>query len=321
MVQQLSSEIFFIVDGLRLESQACLLAPTLKRYLMPHQRAIAYVREDTVGNLAAFTLEVMQASNVEVRTIPNTNKGHAPWQSPYPQGNKILAAATSRKCDISVFLDTDTILTEPVEFADELGDALIAACVSDYASSAGTEEDWEAYYGAFDMDLPVDRVSLNNGRRLRSLPYFNAGVIVFREKDSDGQPLNVGRDWLKAALWFERNVTRDYSRSNIDQFTLPILGYLRKMPVKLLDHRMNFNIQAFGDGAGQRQSIAHYHRLGYLWRHSVHGRKTLEILAEVVGGDAPETFLKVFGHHARRKNMKHHLRAMTEVERHASTSL
>ncbi|ABD54752.1 hypothetical protein [Jannaschia sp. CCS1] len=312
MAHAQSTEVFFIVDGLRLEAQACLLAPSLKRHLMPHQRAVAYLREDYLPKLDEFTVDVLAASDVETRVIADTNGGHAPWLSPYPHGNKILAAAMPRDCEISVFLDTDTILTEPVDFAQELGGALIAACVSDYASSAGTQEDWEAFYAAYSLPLPKDRVQLNGGRRLWSLPYFNAGVIVFRERTIDGIPLEVGRDWLHTAMHFEREVTRDYGRSNIDQFTLPILGYLRKMPVKSMGQHMNFNIQAFGDGEGQPQSVAHYHRIGALWKHKVHGREALDTLAEIAGRRAPETFLEVFGLEARRKNMKHHLRAMAE---------
>lgn len=305
-----STEVFFIVDGERLEAQATLLAATLKRHLMPHQRAVAYVREDYRDKMQDFTVSVLEASDVEIRLIPNTNGGHAPWLAPYPQGNKILAAATPRDCDVSVFLDTDTVLTEPVEFADELGDGLVAACVSDYASSTGTQEDWEDYYAAFKLPLPEDRVQLNGGRKLMSVPYFNAGVLVFRERTDDGVPLEFGRDWLGAAMHFEREVKRDYARSNIDQFTLPILGYLRGQPVRIMGQHMNFNIQGHGDGEGQAQKVAHYHAIGALWKHKSHGRNALEAIAEVKGQAAPEQFLEVFGIHARRKNMKHHLRAM-----------
>ncbi|QXT38738.1 hypothetical protein [Gymnodinialimonas ceratoperidinii] len=308
------TEVFFIVDGVKLESQATLLASTLKRHLMPHQKAVAYVREDYRDEMKEFTLEVLEASDVELRLIPNTNGGHAPWLSPYPHGNKILAAAEPRDCDISVFLDTDTVLTEPVEFSDELGDGLVAACVSDYASSTGADEDWEAFYSAFDMPLPTDRVQLLGGRKLTSLPYFNAGVIVFRERTDDGVSLNFGRDWLETALRFEREVTHDYPRPNIDQFTLPILGYLRGMPVVTMGQHMNFNIQGLGNGEGQRQTIAHYHTAGALWKHNVHGRSALEAMTDVRGHKAPEMFLETYGLHARRKNLKHHLHEMAQRE-------
>lgn len=319
MAASRSTEVFFIVDGTRLEAQACLLAPTLKRNLIAGQRAVAYVRQDYRDQLDPSTVAVLTASEIEIRDIPGTDGGHAPWAAPYPQGNKILAAAAPRACDISVFLDTDTILAEPVDFAAELGDALIGACVSDYASATGTDEDWKHFYAAFDLTLPQDRVQLNAGRRLTSLPYYNAGVVIFRERTDDGLPTRIGRDWLDAALRFEAAVKRDYPRANIDQFTLPILGYLRGSPVRALGQHMNFNIQGFGQGKGQRQCIAHYHRLGILWSHDRHGRIALEDLVALMGPGAIEIYLETFGVIAKRKRMKRHIAAMADASASATT--
>lgn len=307
-----TTEIFFIVDGARLEAQACVLAPSLKEHLLPDQKAVAYVREDYLDNLEPITREVLTASDIEIRTIPGTNSGHAPWLSPYPAGNKILAAAAARDCDISVFLDTDMVLVDRVDFQAELGDALIASCVSDYAASAGSDEDWAAYYAAFGMLPPKDRVQYNGGRKLVSFPYYNAGMIVFRERTDDGVPTGIGAEWLQIALKFEDTVQREYLRANIDQFTLPILGYLREAPVKSLPQHMNFNIQAFGEGEGQRQSIVHYHRIGILWANQTHGRRALDRLIELRGPDAAEEFLDAFGVNAKRKRMKPHLQAIKE---------
>lgn len=306
-----STEVFFIVDGERLEAQACLLAPSLKRHLTADQRALAYVREDSAP-ICTFTRDVLFASSVEVRTIPGTNNTHAPWAAPYPHGNKILAAACPRECDVSVFIDTDMVLAEPADFAAQLGEEVIAACVSDYKSQAGEDEDWDHYYGVFDMQTPPERVQFNGGRKLVSPPYYNGGMVVFREQSADGTPCNVGQDWLDAAVMFEARVTRDYSRPNIDQFSLPIMAYKRGTPVKALEQRMNFNIESFGQGEGQRQTIAHYHRIGILWAHQHHGRQAIEDLVELMGADAPEQFLETFGAHAKRKRMKHHLAAMAE---------
>jgi len=270
------------------------------------------MRQDYRPAIAPLTLDILSACNIDIRTIPETDGGHAPWSAPYPHGNKILTAATPRDCDISVFIDTDTVLAAPVDFAAELGNASIAACVSDYAPSAGSDEDWAAFYAAFEMPPPTERVQYNAGRRIVSFPYYNAGVILFRERANDGSPTGIGRDWLDAALRFEREVRRDYARANIDQFTLPILGYLRGDRVKSLPQHLNFNIQSFGEGAGERQSIVHYHRLGILWAHDRHGRDALDRLVALRGPDAPEEFVATFGAIAKRKRMKRHIRAMQD---------
>lgn len=310
MASAKTTDVFFIVDGNRLEAQACLLAPSLKRHLSASQRAIAYVRQDYIANLLPFTRDVLAASGVEIREIPATDGTHAPFKAPYPQGNKILAASAPRDCDVSVFLDTDMVMAEPASFSRMLGRAEIGAVVSDYQASANLDEDWAHFYGVYGLDMPKERVQLYAGRRLMSLPYYNGGMVIFKERDAKGKPLGIGADWLDVAAEFEAKVTREYGRSNIDQFTLPILGYRRGAPVKALDQRLNFNIEAHGLGEGQRQTIAHYHRLGVLWKHEPHARAALAGLVEVTDPTGPDQFLEHFGEHAKRKRMKHHLEAM-----------
>lgn len=312
MAKTPSTEIYFIVDGPRLEAQACLLAPTLCANMLPRQRAVAYVRAEYRHDLNPLTVEILARAGIAIRDIPWQGGTHGPWAAPYPHGNKILAAADERDSDVVVFLDTDVIIAEPIDFAHELGQAQIAACVSDYAPSAGSDEDWAHFYAAFDLALPSERVQFHGGRRLTSLPYFNAGVVVWRTRNAKGKPTHIGRDWLKTALQFEQKVTRPYDRVNIDHFSLPILGYLRGNPVKPLAQRLNFNIESFGQGEGQRQSIAHYHRLGILWAHERHGRYALDHLVALMGPDVINRFLGTFGAFAKRKRMKHHLAGLEQ---------
>lgn len=302
------TEVFFIVDGERLEAQACLLAPTLKRHLQVGQRPVAYLREDYADKLDPLTHEVLGAAGIEMRTIAGTADSCAPWTEPYPQGNKILAAAQPRDCEISVFLDTDMILAAPVDFAGELGAAHIGACVSDYSAPGNDDAGWNAFYGCFDLPVPDDRVQLQAGRRLVSYPYFNAGMVVFREA-VDGKRTGIGRQWLATAQKFDREIKIRYNRANIDQFTLPILGYQRGTPVKVMDPRLNFNIQAHGVGEGRAQSIAHYHRIGILWMQPDHSRETLDCLSEWCGPDMINRLLARYPHFMKRSRLKRYLAA------------
>ncbi|MEJ6395184.1 hypothetical protein V8J82_18115 [Gymnodinialimonas sp. 2305UL16-5] len=284
------TEVFFIVDGRRLEVQACLLAPSLRANLNAHQHAVAYIRQDYRAELHDFTADVLQRSGVELREIPDTDSGDAPWAAPYPEGNKILAAAAPRDCDVSVFLDTDTVLMTPVDWAAHLGEAEMAACVSDYGSPNIGEAEWTTFYETFGLPLPEDRVRLNAGRRLLWPPYYNAGMVVLREAG-----LGLGRQWLEAALRFEAEVQIPYSRTNIDQFTLPILGYMRDAPVKALDQHMNFNVQSFGAATDRDQTLIHYHNVGVLWICPPQARFALECLMAVAGPDAPQRLVEIFG--------------------------
>ena len=312
MAATTTTEIFFLVDGERLEAQACLLAATLGRHLRPGQRAVACLREDHAPALNPFTAEVLDAAGIGRRIIPGTLGGHDPWTAPYPQGNKILAAAMARDCDVSVFLDTDTLLVRPVDFAAELGGAEIAASVSDYASPATDDESWRSHYALFGLELPEERVKLRAGRRLVMPPYFNAGVILFRERDASGAPTGIGREWLEMASDFDRRQTLPLDRAFIDQLTLPILGVRRGMPVEPLAQRLNFNIQAFGSAPVEAADIAHYHKLGVLWGNEGHGRAALAALRALVGAKGLRAYGDIFGPHLRRRRMRQLLEAMQE---------
>ena len=67
----------------------------------------------------------------------------------------MLAKAQRRECDISVYLDTDMVLRQPVDFAGELGDGEVLACTADYIfGPLSTPEAWTNIYTYFGMDLP-----------------------------------------------------------------------------------------------------------------------------------------------------------------------
>jgi hypothetical protein len=270
---------------------------------------VACLRSGYADRLNGFTREVLARSDVELRLIPGTGPadGHAPWTAPYPQGNKILAAAMPRDCDVSVFLDTDTVLVRPVDFAAELGAAEIAASVSDYASPGTDLDSWRSHYAVFGLSLPEERVTLRAGRRWTVAPYFNAGVVLFRERDADGRPTNIGADWLDVAARFDHAATADHDRVNIDQITLPILGYRRERPVRCLPQALNYNIQAFGPAPVGGASILHYHNLGILWADEHATRATLSCFHELMGPGAIEEWVDRFHPHARRRRLKAYL--------------
>lgn len=299
-----TTEVFFLVDGARLEAQTCLLAPSLKAHLTASQKPVAYLREDYAPNLHPMTRDILRDCGVETRLIPGTDQTHAPWTAPYPQGNKILAAATPRDCDVSVFIDTDTVLARPIDFAAELGTAQIAASVSDYSSPATDDDSWRSHYALFGLDLPEKRVQLRAGRRLWMAPYYNAGVVLFAERGPDGQPTGIGPAWLEMARDFDHRQDIPYERAFIDQLTLPILGQQIGAPVKDLDQRLNFNIQSFGDSAPDMADIVHYHNIGVLWAHQDHGAAALQLLLDMIGPDGIRAYAETFRPHIKRRRLK-----------------
>ena len=305
MKKPANTDVFFLVDGPRLEAQAILLASTMKRHLTPAQSAIAYVRQDYVDQIDDLTRLVLDRAKVAIRVIPDTDGGrHAPWSAPYPQGNKLLAAAQPRKAEISVFLDTDTALLQSVDFAAALGDGLVAASVSDYSATANDEESWREFYGLFDLPLPAARVHLRAGRQMESLPYYNAGVVIFRERKGTRRT-GFGPAWLHDAVHFDHHAKAAHERANIDQFTLPITAERLGKPVIGLEQALNYNIQAFGTETDAPLCIAHYHNIGVLWSHGTAARHVLDCLLDMISTDEMDAYINRFFPHIKRSRLKH----------------
>lgn len=297
--------LFLVIDGLKLEAQACLLLPSLRRCLGDDVSVIAYRRQDADAPLQPSTEQVLAACNVEVRGIPGTGpQDQSPWVEPYPVGNKIMAASDPRDCDISVFIDTDMVFVAPIDFAALLDGAEIAAVVSDYSTHSNTEEGWQAFYGLYGLSLPDERVNLLGGRRLLSLPYFNAGMIIFREKfGPDG--LSFGAEWLKDTLRFDHEMTLPILRVNMDQLTLPITSRRLGQRVKQLSNEFNYNIQAYGGDTDDAKALLHYHKFGVLWAQPHFAHPVLDDLRAVLKDPTLSDFFASFMTILRRKRLKH----------------
>jgi hypothetical protein len=285
--------VFFIVDGRKIEAQACLLAPSLRHHLGEDIHVIGYRRQDAAP-LQPITARILAECNVELRDIPGTGPEHSsPWTQPYPIGNKILAASDPRDCDLSVFIDTDMVFSAAVDFAAMLGTAQIGAVISDYSTPSNTVEGWSAFYSHFGLPLPEDRVRLPRGRRTLSLPYFNAGLIIFRE-NFGGNGRSFGMEWLHDATRFDHEVTYPYTRENIDQLTLPITATRLGQKVASLPVSVNFNLPAYGSAPDIQKALIHYHRFGVLWSHPELGRPVLDILRKRHGAEALTMLIESF---------------------------
>jgi hypothetical protein len=270
-----SITVFFVIDGEKLVGQAYLLASSFKRYRDPNWKIIAYVRADSDGVLPASLMRLFDEVGIEVHNIPGTEHGSAsPWKNEYPIGNKILAASAFRETEISVFLDTDIMLFERVDFAKLLGRSKIAAVLSDYRARG---VNWQEIYSFFKTEIPRDRPGVLRRPGLPYPPYFNAGVIIFREcLDNSGH--RFGTEWLRLSKELEAHVGRDWPRKFIDQVTLPVLGYQMGSPCAVLPQKFNFNIQAWGAPNGKPFSIIHYHDIEYLWRNQQIGSGAIDML-------------------------------------------
>ena len=293
MIPMPDTEVFFVIDGPRREAQACLLAPTLAQFLTDNQRAVAYVPANRFDDLNEMTREVLDACGVEIRVIPGTEKGIPGYSA------TLLAIAAPRTTQYSVLLATEHLLIRSIDFASELGSALIGALPSDQAPDL-LEPDlaWATFLEAF---------NLSSERRPEN---FGLGLVVMRERTDDGQPTQIGQDWLHTARAFAERVKFDVPRGQIERFALPILGLLRGQPVKVL--RSDIVKVLTLDGLVPKSPLSRYRSFGTLWAQPLLARLALDCLAAVYGPQAEDDFLTTFGPTGRRHRFGVHLPEMAE---------
>ncbi|WP_224814521.1 hypothetical protein [Hasllibacter sp. MH4015] len=259
--------LFFVVDGEKLEAQACLLAASIRRHMPKSTPVIAYHRQDY--ELSSFVKSFLKRCKVTLVPLPDTGPDDPnPWSRPWPVGNKNLAKAQKRDCDISVYLDTDMVMMKPVDFEAELGDGEVLACVADYSFGAlNSPEAWREVYEFFGMDLPEERIALLAGRKLELPPYFNGGFSIFREKPIGKTKEHFGEAWLADCLKLDHADGFDDAREGLDQTIYPIT--IRRIGAKFTQGRqaINYNVQAHGVPSGEDIAIAHYHTFGTILRH------------------------------------------------------
>lgn len=280
--------IFFIVEGARLEAQSALLAATLADHNGATHRLVAYAPPTALPGLPTPLRDLYDRCGVDLRPIepdPDSPAAHRfaerGWARPYPHGNKILAAATPRTGDWSVFLDTDMICAAKLEL-EPLQTPHRLALVPEGVPSWGKENDrWQRAYTHFGLPVPEERVTLTRRRRKQSLPYFNAGFVMFPEAPPPGQDHGFGALWLDTALAFDWGCAIGGKRPWLDQITLPLTLKRFGLGYHVADTALNFSISDRTHEPDARPAILHYHRWRYLraWPQGAEAFRTLDRIA------------------------------------------
>ena len=285
--------IFFILDGPKLEAQAILLATTLRFFNSNRYQIIAYASQEAWANIQRITFRVMKACDVEIRPLdPIRVGGRTAFNGHYPHGNKILAAAAPRSSDISVFLDSDTVCCAPLDFEKLVQPNTMAAVVSDYATGWYNQKRWVTAYGFFDQELPEQRVKFYRGRKLTSPPYYNAGMVGFRE-DVAGDDQHLGKVWLDTASRFDWDLDLKYDRVFTDQLSLPIAATRMGLKMPYIEPIYNYNIMRRPFDPKLAPKILHYHRFIDLWNWPF-GRQIPTILEATLGSYLAIRAMRVF---------------------------
>lgn len=293
-----SVSIFFILDGPKYQAQSIFLATSLRYFNNDRYKIFAYIPDTAQGKIERITFRVMEACNVEVRRlkIPEIN-GRSPFNGYYPHGNKILAAADPRPTDISIFLDSDMVCCAPLNFENLVHPGEMRAVISDYATGWYNMKRWKKAYRFFGHDVPTQRVKFHRGRQLTSPPYFNAGMVGFRE-DVESDDQHLGKVWLDIAHRFDWDLDLKYERNAVDQLTLPIVATHLGLKMPLTPTAYNYNIMRRPFDPELRLKILHYHRFVDLWAWPF-GKEVPRILREVVGNYLARRAMSVFRNYYR----------------------
>jgi hypothetical protein len=99
----------YIVEPPDYEVMACMLLASIRENFPADVAAIGYCPEHRMRELQPGVLRAHEMLGAEIR--PMRTEGM--WDTPYPHGNKIIAAMQPRDSDYSAFVDSDVVFLEP----------------------------------------------------------------------------------------------------------------------------------------------------------------------------------------------------------------
>lgn len=232
-----SLSLFFIVQPPGYQNMACYLAASIRQHLPENIELIGYCPEDLWHEIDPDVREVMARLRCDLR--PFAAEGR--FVGPYPHGNKILAALEPRTTRYSAFLDSDMLYVAPFSIEDVVKEGHVGVVASTSMRWA-PQSIWDQIYSVFDMPVPEERITLTRDKRVPSVPYFNAGLVLFDEAHRNEKGQSFPEVWYETALRLDHTDGLDNKRPYLDQMSLPIAIQRAGMKWNLLPERHNFSI-------------------------------------------------------------------------------
>lgn len=209
--------LFFIVEAPSYQYLACYLAASIRNHMPKATKLVGYCPAHKMAELDPAAVETLRRMGCEVR--PMQTEGQ--FSPDYPHGNKLLACLQERDTDFSGFMDSDVLMIRDNKLANIGKKGHVSASVA--ASMYWAPQTiWEKIYGAFDMEVPQERVMLMRDKRKPMIPYFSSGFVVFPEqhRSKDGQ--SFPQVWMDTAQTIDAIKDLDNKRPYLDQMSLPI---------------------------------------------------------------------------------------------------
>lgn len=205
----------YIVEPPEYDILACSLLASIRTHFPKTVACIGYVPEHRMDEVHPSVFKAHEIMGAEIRPM----KTEGVWDTPYPHGNKIIAAMQPRDSQYSAFVDSDVLFLRENSISN-IAKAGHVSC-SMAASMVWAEQSiWDDIYGAFDMPIPEERMTLMRRTRTPVIPYFSAGFVVFPEKETqNGRFPDV---WYETARKIDTIETLEKRRPYLDQMSLPL---------------------------------------------------------------------------------------------------
>lgn len=271
-----SLTIFFVIEPPGYQYMACHLAASIRMH-MPHDVVlIGYCPRQKLDELDRNAVEVLRRLRCQIRPIDTDGQ----FSSPYPHGNKLLAALDPKDTDFAAFMDSDMLMIRDCDIS-EITKAGAVGMSPSTSMRWGPQSVWDQIYGHFDMPVPEERITFTRDKRIQAVPYFNAGLIVIDERHRSDDGKRFAEVWMESAKSLDRVKDLDNKRPYLDQMTLPVATLRAGMTWNILPEQYNFSMGGImrGQPLPQDQDITvlHYRRWKILeesgWRD--HARKAL----------------------------------------------
>jgi hypothetical protein len=203
----------YIVEPPDYQYMACKLLASIRCNFGPEVAAVGYCPAHRIAGIDPCVHKAHEIMGAEILPM-DTIDG---WDTPYPHGNKILAALQPRDSDYSAFVDSDVLFLKPNTPENLCREGHVSCSAAASLRWTG-DEIWDLIWPAFGMDVPPERLPLMRERRGDRVPYFSSGLVVFEENGKTRFP-DV---WYETALALDKVEEVPNRRPYLDQFSLPV---------------------------------------------------------------------------------------------------
>ncbi|WP_422074380.1 hypothetical protein [Tranquillimonas rosea] len=203
---------FYIVEPPDYQILACTLLASIRTHFGRDVAAVGYCPEHRWDDLHPAVFKAHAMMGAEIRPV----RTEGMWDTPYPHGNKIIAAMQPRDSAWSAFVDSDVLFIRENAPAAITKPGHVSCSVAE--SMVWADQDlWPPIYAALDLPLPEERIEYMRRPVGPVLPYFSSGLVTFEE----GGPTPFPEVWYDTARRVDRIEGLDNTRPYLDQMSLP----------------------------------------------------------------------------------------------------